>query len=115
MMDRIFSVVMVRDMDRAMRFYRDTLGLHPEEEQEDWAFFSEGIGLMMSDIPIGLEDLRMNSVILTLRTENIEESFRDLMAKGVVFSVPPADVGGAKVASFNDSEGNYLQLIQFTD
>ncbi len=115
MMDRIFSVVMVRDMDRAMRFYRDSLGLHLEEEQEDWAFFTEGIGLMMSDIPVALDDLRMNSVIITLHTDNIEESFRDLLAKGVVFSVTPTDVGGAKVASFNDSEGNYLQLLQFTD
>lgn len=115
MINRIFSVVMVQDMDRALRFYRDKLEFHVEEEQEDWAFFTEGIGLMMSDTLVSPDDMRMNSVIITLQTDKIDELFRDFIARGVVFSVIPTDVGGAKVATFNDSEGNFLQLLQFTN
>jgi catechol 2,3-dioxygenase-like lactoylglutathione lyase family enzyme len=35
-------VVYVRDMDRAVRFYRDTLGLDVEFESEGWTTFRTG-------------------------------------------------------------------------
>ena len=50
--------------------------------------------------------------MLTLNVEDTQESFQELTSKGVSFFVPPTDVGGAIVASFRDSEGNLIQLLQ---
>lgn len=108
----ITTMVLVQDMDRALRFYRDILGFTLQDEAEDWAMFSERVGLMLSPEPLPLDNLNLNAVTLSLRVEDANAAYAELIQKGVAFLVPPTDVGGAIVASFRDSEGNILQLIQ---
>jgi len=102
----------VQDMDRAVRFYRDILGLAVEFEQEDWAVFAHNIGLMLSPEPLPQDALRMNAVMLTLGVEDVHATYHELIERGVPFLVGPTDVGGAIVASLHDPDGNVLQLIQ---
>jgi predicted enzyme related to lactoylglutathione lyase len=108
----ITTMVLVQDMDRALRFYRDVLGLTLQEEAEDWAMFAERVGLMLSPEPLPLDNLNLNAITLSLSVEDANAAYAELIQKGVAFLVPPTDVGGAIVASFRDSEGNLLQLIQ---
>src|SRR5689334_3246740 len=110
--DRVITMVLVQDIDRAVRFYRDVLGLAIELEEEDWALFGEGVGLMVSPEPLPQDNMSLNSVIITLNVPDVAQAFDELTGKGAAFLVPPTDVGGATVASFRDSEGNILQLIQ---
>jgi predicted enzyme related to lactoylglutathione lyase len=105
-------MVLVQDMDRAVRFYRDTLGFRLEAEQEDWAVFEERVGLMLSPEPLPLDNVNINAVMLTLNVDDVHATYHELVQKGVAFLVGPTDVGGAIVASFRDSEGNLMQLLQ---
>lgn len=105
-------MVLVQDIDRAVQFYRGTLGLTLDLEEEDWAVFAEGVGLMVSPEPLPPDNMSLNSVIITLTVPSVADAYGELVGKGVAFLVPPTDVGGAMVASFRDSEGNILQLVQ---
>ena len=105
-------MVMVQDMDRAMRFYCDRLGMNVEKETDDWAIFREGIGLMLSPEPLPADELRMNTIWMNISVSNIDSAYHELTGKGIAFIFAPEDVGNAKVAAFRDSEGNFLQLIE---
>lgn len=105
-------MVLVQDMDRAIRFYRDDLGFRLQAEQEDWAMFEERVGLMLSPEPLPLDIVNLNAVMITLNVDDVHAAYHEMVQKGVAFLVGPTDVGGAVVASFRDSEGNLLQLLQ---
>ncbi len=110
--DRILTMVLVQDMDRALRFYRDILGLSLESEEEDWAIFAEGVSLMLSPEPLADLTLNLNAVSLALHVTDLHVAYHELIERGVAFLVPPTEAGGILVASFRDTEGNILQLIQ---
>jgi len=105
-------MVLVQDLDRALRFYRDTLGLTLQYEEEDWAVFEENVGLMVSPEPLPLDNINLNALVLTLQVDDVQTSYEDLIQRGVAFLVPPTEVGGGITATFRDSEGNLLQLLQ---
>ncbi len=107
-------MVLVQDMDRAIRFYRDVLGFQVLFEEEDWVLFQENLGLMVSPEPLPQDNLRMNAVMVTLEVQDANAAYSELTQQGVAFLVAPTDVGGAIAASFRDTEGNLLQLIQQT-
>ena len=109
--NRVLSMVLVQDMDRALRFYRDTLGFAVQLEEEDWAIFAENVVVMLSPEPLPTDDLSLNSVVITLSVDDVHSAYLELIERGVAFMVGPTDVGGAIVASFRDSEGNILQLV----
>jgi predicted enzyme related to lactoylglutathione lyase len=106
------AMVMVDDIVRALRFYRDVLGFTVREEQEDWVLFNEGVGLQTSPEPLSDVRFAMNSVVVTLIVGDIQAAFEALTEKGVAFFLPPTDAGGAAVAAFRDTENNVLQLLQ---
>lgn len=110
--ESITTTVLVRDMDRAMRFYRDRLGLTIRVAEEDWALFEQPVGLMLSPEPLPEDNLSFNAVMLTLNVANIHAAYDELILQGVDFLVPPTDVGGAYTATLRDTEGNLLQLLQ---
>jgi predicted enzyme related to lactoylglutathione lyase len=108
----VTTMVLVQDMDRALRFYRNVLGFTVQLEQEDWAVFSQGVGLMLSPEPLPQDNLSLNAVMVTLNVDDAHGAYHELIEKGVPFLVGPTDVGGAVVASFRDTEGNLLQLVE---
>lgn len=107
----VIAMVLVHDIDRALRFYRDILGLTVQEEQEDWVVFNEGIGLAVSPEPLPEVNLNLNSVMVTLLTPDVEAAYSELTSRGVAFVMAPARMGGASVAAFRDTENNVLQLM----
>lgn len=108
----VTTTVLVQDMDRALRFYRDRLGFSVEFEAEDWALLAENVGLMRSPEPLPEDNLSLNAVMLTLHVADVHAAYDELTRAGVAFLVVPTDVGGALIATFRDSEGNLLQLMQ---
>lgn len=109
--ENVVTMVLVGNMDRAIRFYCDILGFTLQSEAEDWAMFKENVGLYVSPEPLPPDNININAVMLTLIVEDVERSFYELTEKGVAFLVTPADVGGAVTATFRDSEGNLIQLM----
>ena len=106
------AMVMVRDIERALRFYRDILGFTVESEQEDIVTFQEGVGLQAA--PDVTAELRFdpNAVVIALYVDDVQATFAELTQKGVAFFLPPTTEGGLTFAAFRDTENNLLQLMQ---
>jgi predicted enzyme related to lactoylglutathione lyase len=108
----VMAMVLVQDIDRATRFYRDTLGFTIQDESEDWVMFHEGVGLQMSPEPLPELSININAVQVALNVENVHEAYNELTKLGVPFYLPPMESGGMIFASFRDSENNLVQLVE---
>ena len=104
------------DIERAVAFYRDKLGMkHLFSVPPNLAFFDcEGIRLMLS-LPAKPEFDHPGSIIY-FKVADIQEAHRTLVERGVQFEEAPifvADMGTYDLwlASFRDSENNLLALM----
>jgi methylmalonyl-CoA/ethylmalonyl-CoA epimerase len=104
----------VTDLQRAVAFYRDNLGLKFLFEAPNLAFFDcGGVRLMLtvSETP----ESTYGSIIY-YRTDDIQVASRQLLARGVVFEAPARMIAKMPdhelwMAFFRDSEGNLLALM----
>jgi catechol 2,3-dioxygenase-like lactoylglutathione lyase family enzyme len=108
-----FISVPVRDMERATRFYTDTLGL--PNTSADGRFpeiqLGENISLYLIDpTNIGGEFTGPHSAHIALRVPDVAETRKELEAKGVEFQGDILDTGVCHMAFFADPEGNALML-----
>jgi methylmalonyl-CoA/ethylmalonyl-CoA epimerase len=106
----------VRDLERAVTFYRDTLALpFLFEAPPQLAFFDcDGTRLML-DVPAEPEFDHPGS-ILYFNVDNIEAVHAELVSRGVEFRAKPHVVARLAdrvvwMAFFEDSEGNVLALM----
>ena len=106
--------VFVSDMDRAVAFYTDVLGLALAFRAGDhWASIDAGagtqIGLHPGGAPVG-ETSSAISIGLNV-TEPLEAVMAALSARGVEFGEVSTD-GMLKIAHFTDPDGNPLYLCE---
>ena len=114
-LDRIGQIsISVKDIDRAVAFYRDVLGMRFLFQFPGMAFFDcSGIRLYL----FRNDNLEMaGTSIVYYQVPDIQEATRGLEAKGVTFLQPPFivhqdDRHEMWLAPFRDSEGNYLELM----
>jgi predicted enzyme related to lactoylglutathione lyase len=108
--------VNVKDLDRAIAFYRDILGMtFLFQAPPNMAFFDcGGIRLMLgiADRP----ELNHPSSIIYYKVEDIERVYEIFKARGVEFIVKPHLVAPMPtydlwLADFKDSEGNFVALM----
>lgn len=108
--------VNVKDLDRAIAFYRDTLGMtFLFQAPPNMAFFDcGGIRLMLgiADRP----ELDHPSSIIYYKVDDIERVYEIFNARGVEFIAKPHLVAPMQtydlwLADFKDSEGNYVALM----
>lgn len=105
-----------RDIDRAVAFYRDVLGMpFLFQAPPGLAFFRCGPVMLMLSRPEASEQDHPGSV-LYFRMPDIEAAFRRLTERGVSFSGPPHAVHREpgrelRMAFFTDTEGNTLALM----
>jgi len=106
-----YVIEFVADMDRAVKFYRDVLGLSLKFQSPDWSEFSTG------ETSLGLhpasEKNPAGSIDLGFNVTNVEKFHQEMTAKGVLFSMPPTkqDFGGS-LAQFIDSEGRRCSVAE---
>ena len=104
-----YVIEFVADMDRAVKFYRDTLGLPLKFESPGWSEFSTGettLGLHPASDrnPAGKLELGFN-------VPDIQQFHAEMTSRGVQFPMPPTkqDFGGM-LAQFVDSEGGHASV-----
>lgn len=113
------ATVFVTDMDRAVRFYTETLGLRLTQRYGDhWAQVEAGkltIGLHPASThkPAG----RNGSITIGfVLSTPIEDAVSALTQKGVKFHGPVAvDPNAGKFAYFEDPDGNSLYMMQIVE
>ncbi|MDX1994058.1 MAG: VOC family protein [bacterium] len=108
------------DLERARRFYADKLGLNPVEQTDAGLTYHTGQTTFVV-YPSSFAGTAQHTLV-SWATDNIESLVVELQANGVVFEAYDlpgmktvngiADVQGARVAWFRDSEGNILALTQ---
>jgi catechol 2,3-dioxygenase-like lactoylglutathione lyase family enzyme len=106
----------VRDIERAVAWYRDVLGLPHLYTFGELAFFDcQGVRLFLS---AGAKELgEPGDSILYFRTDDIEATFRQLTGRGVTFLGAPHMIyrhpaGGEEwMAFFQDVDGQPLALM----
>ena len=126
---RIVSIP-VQNQEQALKFYTEKLGfikkldiplggenrwltVVPEEEQD-------GPELLLEPSPNHFEPAKTFQKALLdagipytqFNVENVQEEYDRLLKLGVEFSMKPTDVGTAKIAVFNDTCGNNIQLVE---
>jgi catechol 2,3-dioxygenase-like lactoylglutathione lyase family enzyme len=109
------------DIERARRFYTETLGLKPVQIRvPDGALFEAGKGSQIYLYQRG--PTKADHTAATFTVEDIEQAVDDLTARGVVFEQYDigelktdargiATLGPSKSAWFKDSEGNILEIV----
>ena len=108
--------VRARDLDRAVRFYRDTLGMpFLFQAPPQMAFFQCGTTMVMLGVPEAPELDHPASLIYYL-VPDIASAHATLRGRAVEFITEPHLVHRAPeyelwLADFRDSEGNVLALM----
>ena len=108
-----FVTVLTADMERAKRFYGETLGLPANElAHPEWPEFETGnVTLSIVDIKnIGREELTPSTSPIALRVRDVHEARRALEEAGVEFYTDTYDSSVCHMAFFRDPDGNALCL-----
>jgi len=108
-----FASVPVTDLERARRFYGETLGLQEISGQGSWPEFQlgENVSLYLLDpTNIGQTFEGPHTAPIAIRVPDVHEAQKALEAKGVEFHGEPFDTGVCHMAVFRDPDGNALML-----
>lgn len=102
------------DMDRALAFYTETLGLRElQRVGDEWAVLDGGTVRLALH---GTSEPRAPGGTVVFHVEDLDDERRDLEAKGVTFHPHAGEVPGrARFVSFADPDGNQIQLIEYAN
>src|SRR6187401_76873 len=95
-----YAIKFVSDMEEAVAFYRDTLGMTLLFQSSFWSEFESG-GTKLALHP-AFDENPAGSVQLGLGSADIDDFHAAGLAKGLVFTSPPTEVHGTRIARFRD-------------
>ena len=118
---------MVDDQDKALKFYTEVLGFVKKREipmgEYKWLTVvsneaPDGVELLLE--PVGFAPAKIYQDALfkagipltTFHVNDIEKEYERLTTSGITFSMKPTQMGPVKLAVFNDTCGNNIQLVQ---
>jgi lactoylglutathione lyase len=111
--------VFVRDLKRAVEFYRDALGLPLQFEDEKFGYASfapEGLRLGIARVDASAPELASlvgRHTGVGFGVPDLDAAYEELKAKGVPFPMSPAkQPWGGYMATFADLDGNIFYLDQ---
>lgn len=122
--------VMVDDQAKALAFYTDILGFQVKHDSPagDYRWITLVSAEETNGVELGLEPnahgpsrdyqaaLKADGIPWTaFSVSNIDAEVARLKAAGVSFTTDPVDIGGAKIAIFDDTCGNLIQLMEVKD
>lgn len=118
--------LLVKDFDKCFEFYSKILGLPTTwgKPGGEYASFDmgmpSGLSIFKTDLmaaAVGNSDKPLpenhrEKMLIVLKVEDVDASYKDLVAKGVSFVNEPADKTGwgMRAAHFRDPEGNLLEI-----
>jgi catechol 2,3-dioxygenase-like lactoylglutathione lyase family enzyme len=105
-----FIGVPSQDSDRARRFYRETLGLRPDEHAayEQWA--GDICFAIWEPQRTGMPFVAQKGNPWALGCDDVAAARAELESRGVAFHGETLDTGVCQMAFFSDPDGNDLML-----
>ena len=103
----------VESKDRAVKFYRDLLGLKLQMEFEGFAFLDGGgCTLALSEGLARANTYKVGATEVVFGVESVRDAYDDLRAKGLEFVNEPRAVSGPMfAANFKDPDGHGLSIF----
>ena len=118
-MQTMITMVMVSDMERSVRFYRDTVGLKLRFQSPDWTEFdidSSTLALHSGGVPAPPPDKERYAgrASIGFNVENVDKVFEELKSKGVRVVMPPTQRPGEgiRIAVMLDPDGLPVSFSQ---
>ena len=126
---RVISIP-VQDQEKALQFYVEKLNFVkkvdiPISEDSRWLTVvsteqQDGPELLLEPAPNHFEPAKVYQKALfdagipytQFDCENVQQEYERLVDLGVQFSVKPTEMGIAKIAVFDDTCGNNIQIVQ---
>jgi catechol 2,3-dioxygenase-like lactoylglutathione lyase family enzyme len=120
----------VRDQEKALKFYTEKLGFLKKKDEplgggNRWLTlvskaWQDGPEILLEPAPNHFEPAKVYQDALMeagipwtqFDVENVDSEYERLTKLGVEFSVKPTEMGTVKVAVFNDTCGNNIQLVE---
>jgi predicted enzyme related to lactoylglutathione lyase len=117
----------VLDQEKALRFYTEKLGFVkkidvPISEDSRWLTVvskdeQDGAEVLLEPSPNHFTPAKVYQKALLdagtqFNVDNIQQEYERLISLGVEFSVKPTEMGTVKIAVFNDTCGNNIQLVE---
>lgn len=119
--------VLVNNQQKALKFYTEVLGFVKKTEiplgEHKWLTVvsqeeQDGVELVLE--PLGFPPAATFQKALfeagipwtAFNVDNVDEEYKRLSDLGVVFSMPPTEMGTTKLAVFDDSCGNNIQVYE---
>jgi catechol 2,3-dioxygenase-like lactoylglutathione lyase family enzyme len=120
---RAVPTIAVSDIEKAKKFYGETLGLKPADERADGIRYEAGGGTLVLVYPSQFAGTAQ-STYMGFDVDDVEKAVAELRERGVVFEeydMPGlktvngiAEIEGVKGAWFKDPDGNILSIGQET-
>ena len=122
--------VPVQDQEKALQFYTEELGFVkkidvPLGEGNRWLTVvskeePDGPEILLEPSPNHLEEAKVYQKALfdkgipytQFNVDNAQQEYERLVSKGIEFSIKPTQIGTVKIAVFNDTCGNNIQIIE---
>ena len=106
--------ILVKDTDRAIKFYTDILGLVLYRRQDRYSI------IKIEDTYLGLLNEKYldekivygNNCIPVFKVDNIEEEFTKLKDLNITFITEIITLTDVRLFQFYDTEGNILEIYQ---
>ncbi|MBM7831194.1 catechol 2,3-dioxygenase-like lactoylglutathione lyase family enzyme [Agromyces cerinus] len=119
---RAYSILPASDLERAVRYWKDTFDLDPVMTDETGVLFEIGGSRVLvyetqfagtaKNTAFGIDTDDLEAAMSELRSRGVEFADYDMPGLKTVDGV--ADLGGERSAWFTDSEGNILAIGQRT-
>ncbi|MCB0495857.1 MAG: VOC family protein [Cyclobacteriaceae bacterium] len=120
----------VQDQEKALQFYTEKLGFLkkvdvPLSEHSRWLTVVSkedqgGVEILLEPSPNHFEPAKIYQKALfeagipftQFHSDNVQQDYERLVGLGVEFSVKPTEMGTVKIAVFNDTCGNNIQIVE---
>ncbi len=113
MFNKIGAVILlVSDMKRSIKFYRDTLGMKLKKQSKDWTEFSEG-GTVLALHPASRKKIKKNnSMLVGFSVSDFDDVVNGLKKKKAKFYKKPKDEPFGKHTIIQDPDGHLISIVQ---
>lgn len=119
-MQKMITMVTVSDMERSVRFYRDTLGLNLQFQSPGWTEF--GIGSTTLALhgggkpapPVQGREQLAGTASIGFSVDNVDHVYEQLKTRGARAVLPPTarSAEGIRLAIFADPDGLAISFSQ---
>ena len=115
-----FVYYQTNDIEKAIEFYRDTLGLemHGYFEEMKWAEFNAGNATFAINDPTAFDPhakAQVGGAAIAFSVENLESAIEELEGKGVTVTIPTQETPVCHFACVSDPDGNSVWIHRRKD